>query len=57
MNDSQHRARIDPREQRRQATERRRFRAFTAPEAWGGAGLSDAEVERLIEILEAQYTA
>jgi hypothetical protein len=56
MNDSQHRARIDPREQRRQATERRRFRAFTAPEAWGGAGLSDAEVERLIETLEAQHT-
>ena len=57
MNDSQHTARIDSREQRRQAAERRRFRAFTAPEAWGGAGLSDAEAERLIAILETQHTA
>ena len=54
MNDSQHNTRIGSQEQRRQAAERRRLHAFTAPEAWGGAGLSEAQ--RLITTLETQHT-
>jgi hypothetical protein len=57
MNDQQTAVRIDSREQRRQTAERRRLRAFNAPEAWGGAGLSAAETNRLIKILETQHTA
>jgi hypothetical protein len=48
MNDSQHRARIDSRKQRRQATERRRLRAFTASDASGGGGLTEKEATKLI---------
>jgi hypothetical protein len=57
MKNQQTAVRIDSREQRRQTAERRRLRAFTASEAWGGAGLSAAETKRLIKILETQYTA
>jgi hypothetical protein len=48
MNDSQHRARIDSRKQRRQAAERRRLRAFTASDASGGGGLTEKEATKLI---------
>jgi hypothetical protein len=56
MKHSQHNIRIDSRKQRRQAAERRRLRAFTASEASGGAGLTEAEATKLIASLEAKNT-
>jgi len=56
MNDQQTADRIDARKQLRQPAEPRRLRAFTAPEACGGAGLSEEEAKRLITILETQQT-
>ena len=56
MNDSQHNTRIDSREQRRQAAERRRLRAFTASEASGGAELTEEEATTLIASLEHKNT-
>lgn len=56
MNDLQHTAQIDSQEQQGQTAEYRRFRAFTTPGVCGGAGLSEAEAERLITILETQRT-